>query len=615
MKTGQLCLVGFIWVVVLSSAPGATLYVDVNSTNPISPYADWSTAATNIQDAIVAATPGDTVLVTNGVYRSTGTLVSDGTTNGVAITNALTLESVNGPTVTLINGANLMRCAYLVEGAALAGFTLTNGNATYGGGVECASASGMVSNCVIIANHAQFSGGGVNQGNYFNCEIASNTAFLFGGGASASTLNNCTLAGNQESGSNYGGGGGAYNCTLNNCLLIGNNAAMAEAIDYNGGGGALSSTLDNSTLIGNSTASDGGGANNSILNNCTVISNSASWWGGGADSSTLINCTLIGNSANNSGGGVRFGTLNNCVLVGNKAPNKMGGGAYKATLTNCELLANSAYNGGGVAGGSLEGCIVISNSAINVGGGGYASSLTNCTLVGNSGFRGGGTYGCTLDNCVIYYNDASTSSNYDSSDALNSCCTMPLPISGTEVITNAPFFVNQTGGDFHLQSNSPCINAGNNVYVTITSDLDGNPRIVGGTVDIGAYECQTPVSMISYAWLQQYDLPINTNSDSSDADGDGLNNWQEWIAGTNPTNALSVLKMTAASSTNNPPGLVVTWQSVSNITYFLQSSTNLAAQPAFSTIRSNLVGQAGATSYPDTNAVGPGPYFYRVGVQ
>jgi hypothetical protein len=77
----------------------------------------------------------------------------------------------------------------------------------------------------------------------------------------------------------------------------------------------------------------------------------------------------------------------------------------------------------------------------------------------------------------------------------------------------------------------------------LLSPTTSNQRIVGGTVDIGAYEYQTPVSQISYAWLQQYDLPITTHTDTGDPAGDGLKAYQEWIAGTNPTNALSVLVM------------------------------------------------------------------------
>jgi hypothetical protein len=60
---------------------------------------------------------------------------------------------------------------------------------------------------------------------------------------------------------------------------------------------------------------------------------------------------------------------------------------------------------------------------------------------------------------------------------------------------------------------------------------------------------------------------------------------------------------------------VVRWQSVSNRTYYLQCGTNLSAIPPFLTIQSNIAGQAGTTSFTDTNANGAGPHLYRVGVQ
>ena len=54
--------------------------------------------------------------------------------------------------------------------------------------------------------------------------------------------------------------------------------------------------------------------------------------------------------------------------------------------------------------------------------------------------------------------------------------------------TNDPHFIRAEAGDFRLRYNSPCINAGNNAYVTNTVDFAGNARIDNSTVDIGAYE-------------------------------------------------------------------------------------------------------------------------------
>ena len=128
------------------------LYVDLNSPNPTLPYTNWITAATNIQDAVDVANPGDRVLVTNGIYRSGGRAMYG--TNRVAVMKPVTLQSVNGPEVTIIegyqipgsiNGDAAIRCAYLTNGATLSGFTLTNGATqafSLGGGAACESYAG-----------------------------------------------------------------------------------------------------------------------------------------------------------------------------------------------------------------------------------------------------------------------------------------------------------------------------------------------------------------------------------------------------------------------------------------------------------------------------------------
>ena len=131
-------------------------------------------------------------------------------------------------------------------------------------------------------------------------------------------------------------------------------------------------------------------------------------------------------------------------------------------------------------------------------------------------------------------------------------------------------------------------------------------------MDIGAYEFQGGGSVISYAWLQQYGLPTDSSADSLDPDHDGHTTWQEWRCRTDPTNALSALRLLAASPAGTD--LTVTWQSVAGVSYFLERSTNLWARPPFTLLAPNLPGQPGTTTYTDTNAANLAPLFYRVGV-
>ncbi len=527
----------------VANLSAATRYVSLETTNPTPPYATWATAATNIQDAVVAAVAGDEIVVTNGTYAG-GSRVEQGVSNRVVVDKPLVLSSVNGPDVTVIDGSGTVRCVYLTNDAEMVGFTLTNGVAQHnnGGGLYCESTSTVVSNCVLTSNSAN-SGGGAYGGTLKKCVFTGNTVLAywvpnpwplpifryfpgFGGGAYGSALNDCTLTSNSASDL----GGGVYGCTLNNCALTGNAASGSPLAPSGHGGGAYGGTLNNCVLSGNSAINgSGGGTCGDYYRSCT-----------------LNNCTLAGNSSDGYGGGASDCTLNNCTVVGNLALDS---------------------------------------------GGGVASS--------------------TLANCIVAYNASWTEPNYAAS-TLDYCCTSPLPTGGLGNIAVHPMFVDYTGGNLRLQTNSPCINSGNNIYAPGPTDLDSNPRTVGGTVDIGAYEFQSPASCISYAWLQQHGLPTDGSAALDDADADGMNNWQEWRCGTCPTNANSALRLLSSQRTGT--NVTVRWQSVAGMNYFLECSTSLPSSALFTPLATGIPGQPSTTSYTDTNAAGISPRFYRVGV-
>jgi hypothetical protein len=466
-------------------------YADVANPNPAPPYTNWDTAATRLQDVVDVAISGDEIVVADGVYATGGRAVYGTMTNRVAITKPLTVRSVNGPEVTIIqgyqvpgttNGDSAVRCMYMTNGTAISGFTIRGGATQTSGST-----------------------------------IAESTA-----------------------------GGGIY-CD-----------SPYDPANYN----------EIST---------------SVISNCVLTGNSAYFFGGGAYRGILVNCTLTHNSVN------------------------AGGGAWESVL---------------------NGCLVVSNSAPSMGGGVLGGIANNCTIVGN---KGTGAFGywwgksgqhCTLNNCIVYYNEPEDLNSWSSWYSGSNCCVAEIKNESSwsfvGAITNAPLFVDLPAGDLRLQPGSPCINAGNNNFVLIGTDLAGNSRIVGGTVDMGAYEFQGTDPTPFTVWLERYGLPTDGSADYIDSDDDGLNNWQEWCAGTNPTNVLSTLRL--LSAVLEGVNVSVSWESVAGINYSLErsaimwpSSTN---QPsAFAPIVTNLPGQVGITTFIDSNVVSSPGLFYRVGVR
>ena len=176
-------------------------------------------------------------------------------------------------------------------------------------------------------------------------------------------------------------------------------------------------------------------------------------------------------------------------------PDKYGGGLYynsvdSATLANCRIKSNSAYYGGGVycdsSSPTLIHCSINGNWAEYYGGGMncYLSSpkLNQCTITGNNltNYGGRGIY-CdysspTLINCILW-NPGDEIYGYDSHPTVSYCC-IQGGYSGTGNINADPLLVKSSRGDYYLQDDSPCIDAG----------TDQGLAFNGSAPDMGSWE-------------------------------------------------------------------------------------------------------------------------------
>ena len=139
----------------------------------------------------------------------------------------------------------------------------------------------------------------------------------------------------------------------------------------------------------------------------------------------------------------------------------------------------------------------------------------------------------------------------------------------------------------------------------------------GGTLIVGTLVLDPDLSAVGdgipNGWKQQYGLdPLAANVANEDSDGDGLSNLQEYLAGTDPTNAASFFGVTAIAREGND--VRVTWTMGSGKTNSLQVATGAGSglTDDFTDlfIATDTVGSV--TNYLDIGGVSQTRRFYRV---
>lgn len=210
--------------------------------------------------------------------------------------------------------------------------------------------------------------------------------------------------------------------------------------------------------------------------------------------------------------------------------NGQGAGLYNLggspVLSNLVFTRNYAVSGGGIyndAGNpAVTNCVFYGNAAGNVGGGmnntnGSSPALTNVTFSQNSASFGGGMRNNlesnpVIINTILWNNDATSSGDeiynnsstpvisyslIDGSDGSGGGWNTTLGTDAGNNLDDDPLFVDAAAGNLRLSGPaSPAFSAGSNAAPNLPAlDLDSNSRIIGGTVDMGAYELAAPASM------------------------------------------------------------------------------------------------------------------------
>ena len=247
-------------------------------------------------------------------------------------------------------------------------------------------------------------------------------------------------------------------------------------------------SVDGFTVQNGSTPYAGGGI--------CAVSNSSNPTG----DITITNNIIRNNMATNWGGGIAAGsysdttpgnvTIVNNVVTGNTVGTGSHAGGVAATSSN--------YSGPGTTSGTVTfiNNTVINNAADTFAGGVhvYAAYTGGIANFYNNIIRGN-----TASSTADFYVNAPTTNGYNNNYHVGSTWTS----SGGNIDAD-PAFIG--GGDYHLQTGSPCIDTGLNTAPGLPPrDGEGNTRIFDGNndgnsiVDMGAFEYGAGPFPILYA--------------------------------------------------------------------------------------------------------------------
>ena len=456
-----------------------------------------------------------------------GTAVVNG--SQIVIAKNITIDGGNNITVSGANATRIFRVT--ASDATVKKISLVNGSGN-GGAIYAASNAGVTIDRVTMTGNSGENGGAVYASIGANITVkgssfSGNKASAQGGaiyvGQNAKVnIADTTIANNSAT--NRGGAisvanaGGAL--TVTGGSITGNTSQSGAALYFTGD---ISATI--TTTISGNTASDRGAVMYSsasgtvTFDGCTISNNTAAGNGGvisiTGGTVNVNNSTVSNNKTTGGNGGAFFttgGTINanNTTVSGNQAVN---GGAIATNggtinLVNAAVRSNKANNTGSAvytAAGTanLVGCLVTANNSgefvvHNLG----TTGLTNVTLAENSALGIYTTGTLTLRNSIVWNNSASNLQADGGTVNVSNVITQQGRTSGASAVSGsfwesdldeAPYQYNtfQLKTYWRTEENISPINSGNNSYVSITTDLAGANRVVGGTIDLGAYENQS----------------------------------------------------------------------------------------------------------------------------